>query len=410
MSKRPSNLEHGPAVASRRPSIVVAARASLVIAVAAAIGVLLIAQLPSNDFLDRRVPNELPNAPKADAIQPTNATGSSDGIDGIAVSEISETNIVCAAGLPGAESFDVAMVIAELDRWAKRVADETERHLYRFRADPGQFNDSEAYFRMLMLIVVLQQDFGVHYNEARIFSPDFANSQDLFIHGMLPTVSVAGAGKTGLDTPAGTQPATNGGTCVSMPVLYVAIGRRLGYPLRLAVAKGHVFARWEDAKERFNIEGTNRGLETPRDDEYKTWPLELTEAELSSDWYLRSLTPDEERGLFMLQRGYCLEANGLLTEAIVAYTEAHRLAPKSPEASESLLAAQRQSGAAATMPSDDAQTRQRAWLLRKRQEADDHAQRVIEEQQRRAGKPPVGVVPGQNPSLPRGDSPGGGGP
>jgi hypothetical protein len=43
-------------------------------------------------------------------------------------------------------------------------------------------------------------------------------------------------------------------------VLYVAIGRRLGYPLKLVECKGHLFVRWEDAKERFNIEGTSRGL------------------------------------------------------------------------------------------------------------------------------------------------------
>lgn len=43
-------------------------------------------------------------------------------------------------------------------------------------------------------------------------------------------------------------------------MLYVAIGRRLGYPLKLVECKGHLFVRWEDAKERFNIEGTSRGL------------------------------------------------------------------------------------------------------------------------------------------------------
>ncbi len=45
-----------------------------------------------------------------------------------------------------------------------------------------------------------------------------------------------------------------------MPVLYVAIGRRLGYPLELVTTKGHVFACWEDSNDRFNIEGTNEGL------------------------------------------------------------------------------------------------------------------------------------------------------
>jgi hypothetical protein len=65
---------------------------------------------------------------------------------------------------------------------------------------------------MLMLITVLQQDFNVHYNPERIRSVDFKNPEDLSIHGMLAS--------------------NNGGTCVSMPVLYAAVARRLGYPVR----------------------------------------------------------------------------------------------------------------------------------------------------------------------------------
>jgi len=66
-----------------------------------------------------------------------------------------------------------------------------------------------------------------YYNKQRVRDVDFKNSRDLFLHGMV-----------GSD---------NGGTCVSMPVLYVAVGRRLGYPMRLVLAKAHVFARWDDA-------------------------------------------------------------------------------------------------------------------------------------------------------------------
>ena len=58
-----------------------------------------------------------------------------------------------------------------------------------------------------------------------------------------------------------------------MPVLYVAIGRRLGYPLYLVQAREHFFVRWEEpGGERFNIEATTLGF-TPRDDEhFRHWP------------------------------------------------------------------------------------------------------------------------------------------
>src|SRR5205085_7410862 len=98
---------------------------------------------------------------------------------------------------------------------------ETERHFYRFRANPAEFENSEGYFRMLMMAVVLYEDFGVRYNPARISAPApsedddhfFFDSRDVFLHGLLGS--------------------TRSGTCSSMPVLYVAIGRRLGYPLKL---------------------------------------------------------------------------------------------------------------------------------------------------------------------------------
>lgn len=115
-----------------------------------------------------------------------------------------------------------------------------------------------------------------------------------------------------------------------MPVLYVAVGRRLGYPLKLVTAKGHLFARWDGA-ERFNIEGTNRGLNCHEDGYYQTWPIPLSAAEAKSGHYLKSLTVDEELGLFLSTRGQCLLHNGRLGTARQAFARAAQLAPHWPE-------------------------------------------------------------------------------
>ena len=158
----------------------------------------------------------------------------------LAAVDIAEMNLLCATGLPGAEGLDVNAALATLDGWARRVKSETDRHLYRFRRSPGDYRNSEGYFRMLMLVTVLQQDLGVHYNLDRVRRIDFRRSQDLFLHGLI-----------GSD---------NGGTCVSMPVVYTAVARRLGYPVKLVLTKGHVFCRWDAPAERFNIEATNAGM------------------------------------------------------------------------------------------------------------------------------------------------------
>jgi len=240
--------------------------------------------------------------------------------DGLADIDIAEMNLLCAAGLPGAEQFHVdpfgelttRKLLAKLDDWADRVKSETDRNLHRFRENPGEYKNSEAYFRAMMLVTVLQQDLGVRYNPARIRDVDFTRAEDLFIHGM-----IAG---------------DNGGTCVSMPVLYAAVGRRLGYPLKLVLAKAHVFVRWEDAGgERFNIEATNQGMNSFDDEYYKTWPQKMTPAEIAGGVYFKSLGAAEELALFLATRGHCLLDNGRTSEAQIAYAWAHHLAPGDPQ-------------------------------------------------------------------------------
>jgi tetratricopeptide (TPR) repeat protein len=303
----------------------------------------------------------------------------------IAASDIARLNLTCAQGLPGAETLNVEQKLAELDRWAKHVEFETERNLHRFRENPGEYENSEAYFRALMLIVALQGDLGVHYNPERISEPDFTNSKNLFLHGMVAD--------------------SNGGTCVSMPVLYVAIGRRLGYPMRLALTKGHVFARWDGAEHvnpafrgRFNVEGTNRGLSTFDDAHYAEWPNRLTDAERANDWFLRSLSPAEELAVFLMQRGHCLEDTGRAAEAQVAYAMAYQLAPKSPEALDYLVNVVR--GNAIARASSDPQAlaakAQRdssaQWAAEKRRQAEEIARQAVER-----GR----FQPATNPAPPR---------
>jgi hypothetical protein len=223
--------------------------------------------------------------------------------------DIAVMNLRCAEGLPGSEELDIPRCLGTLDHWAIEVRTYTDHCFYMFQRNPGDYNNSEAYFRALALITVLQRDLKVHYDPSRITDPDFRNSRDLFIHGMIDD--------------------DNGGTCASMPVLYVAVGRRLGYPLKLVSATSHLFARWDDGnKETFNIEGTNHGLTTPDDNYYKSWPHKMTPAQ--EGYFLKSMSPADELATFMASRGDCLEANGKLPEAQVAYAQAHSLAPQYP--------------------------------------------------------------------------------
>jgi len=232
--------------------------------------------------------------------------------------DIGLVNLLCTQDLPGADT-EISLQLKTLDQWAAWVRHETDRHLYKFHANPEAFKNMEGYYRMMMMITVVQQDLRVAYNPARDETPEapqpkeqfYADSKDLFIHGLLGSHRL--------------------GTCCSLPVLYVAVGRRLGYPLKLAASRQHLFVRWEnaDGKERFNIEGTNRGMKSHSDDHYKTWPAPLTEKHLASGQYLRSFTPAEELAVFLDIRGTCLQVHGRMAEAKTAYTRAHELVPAS---------------------------------------------------------------------------------
>lgn len=229
--------------------------------------------------------------------------------------DIARMNLLCAEGLPGAEGLDVNHCLADLDQMANRVRSETERHLYRFRKNPAEFEHSEGYFRMVMLGVVLAEDFQVKYvpnkiktaAEAHLGDGFFANAEDVFLPGL-------------------TGPKRQG-TCSSLPVLQVAIGRRLGYPLKLVTTKGHLFVRWEDARERFNIEAAGNGVSRFPDDYYRHWPLEVSEEEIQAEGYLKSSSPAEELGVFLSIRGMCLLEANRVADAADSFKAAARLSP-----------------------------------------------------------------------------------
>jgi hypothetical protein len=230
--------------------------------------------------------------------------------------DIARLNLRCAQGLVGAENLDRTNCWATLNQMATRVKSETARHFYRFQSNASEFENSEGFFRMVMMAIVLAEDFGVHYAPDKIKMPSqaqvgdgfFADASDVFLHGLLG--------------------AKRQGTCSSLPVLYVAVGRRLGYPLKLVTTKGHLFVRWEDAKERFNSEAAGKGVNRFSDDYYRHWPYEVSDDDIRNEGYLKSLSPGEELAVFLSIRAACLREAGRNTEAAEALQAASKLAPQ----------------------------------------------------------------------------------
>lgn len=250
--------------------------------------------------------------------------------------DIAEMNLLCATGLPGSEDLDIGKCLAKLDRWAARVKHETERHLYRL-TDPAykehaeHYKHSEARFRAEWLVAVLQQDIGLHYHAGFVPQdvevPPFKTSKEAFLHGLMDNEDAHKA---------------FGGNCVSLPVAYAAVGRRLGYPIKLVCAKEHVFCRWEGLdspnpawRERFNFDGAGKGFSIDPDEFYLSWPRKTFPDQVELCGWLKSLTPQEELSVFLSSRGGVLShVNKDFDSALVAFAHSARLHPDSAQSIE----------------------------------------------------------------------------
>jgi hypothetical protein len=202
---------------------------------------------------------------------------------------------------------------------------ETERNRHFFVENPERFKNSEGRFRMMYLATVLQQDFGIQYSPerkdafvtengktVRKQSDDtfFADSKDVFIHGLL-------TGK-------------HYGTCASMPVLYVAIAKRLGYPVHLATTQAHGYVRYEEGTNHFNVEATCVGFKTYPDAIYKNWPFPLTDEFIKQGRHLESLDHKMVLARCLTERASSLTSMKKFDEAKEAWNQALRYLPDTP--------------------------------------------------------------------------------
>ena len=234
---------------------------------------------------------------------------------------LARINLMCAKGLPNSKDIDIDKCLDILKKMAARVKSETARYLYKYKAAPKDYYNSEAYFRMLTLITVLQQDFGVKYNPDLIDlnitiddlkKPFTKDSRDIFLHGLLQ-------GK-------------HQGTCASMPVLYLIVGRMLGYPLHLVSSKAHLFLRWDDRNETINLEATGEGLTIHPDSYYKRFPFAITPEEEKYKYFLQSMSPTEELAVFLENRAGVFRALGKMQEVKRLYERILEINPKHPYA------------------------------------------------------------------------------
>lgn len=222
--------------------------------------------------------------------------------------DILDVHLACAERLPGSEKIDVARCHKIVDDLAARTKPYTEHVLAKgVKLEP---DDTEAKIRVRAMIQMVWRGAGIRYNMAKLPDDCEWGIEDDFIHGALYG---------------------DGGTCATLPILYTAIGRRLGYPLKLVTAWGpkwfHNFCRWDAPNgEWFNIEANHTGVGFFPDDHYRD--PGLTPLMEKQGRFLKSKTPREELAGFMVVRAHVCHDHARLRDCVDAYAWAAGLSPE----------------------------------------------------------------------------------
>jgi hypothetical protein len=220
--------------------------------------------------------------------------------------DLVEVDAACSRGLPGIPERNFSADQPRVDEMAGSCARFTERVLPQFRRGRCDYPESEGKFRIQAMITHLQRDLGVRYNPACKPAEAKFRPADSFLYGILHG---------------------EGGTCGSLPILYAAVGRRLGYPIRLVTTRNHLFCRWQ-AEEVFNIEASGEGISFFPDEYFRTGRFEMPPQTIEMCGYLESLTPKEEVAGMMCQRAECWMQERNYNEATTSFAWAHELDPR----------------------------------------------------------------------------------
>ena len=238
--------------------------------------------------------------------------------------DIATVNLACSVGLPGAEVIDVPGCLAKLDEWAEGVRRITKQLIKTQFAQKAHLYNSRPLYRVVKMVQTLKTVFGVRYDPTKVnATPD--NPFDLhehFVHG-----PILGPG----------------GTCFTFPILLAAVGRRLGYPIRIAYNREHVFNRWDDPATgvSFNFDGAGADVTSHPDDHYRQWPEPLSPEVEENGGFLRSQTPRGELSMFLSRRAVHWETVGNYRRAASAPVLAFELSNLRPQAAAIQLLAER---------------------------------------------------------------------
>jgi len=201
---------------------------------------------------------------------------------------------IAIAAFTFAKEFYPNLDIAAYSKRIDQIADKA-RQLAQGTPDPET--------RIRILNTVIHQMEGFRYDR----SPFARSRQDYyFLNGILDTKQ---------------------GICYTIPLLYIAVAQRLGYPIYPVMAPDHIFVRYVDPgfKEQ-NIETTSGGKYFP--DEYYIQSFAVSKRGMKSGSYLRTLTYRQFLGHMLAASAVMHGRHGESFKAIAYLEKAAQLDPQ----------------------------------------------------------------------------------
>lgn len=125
---------------------------------------------------------------------------------------------------------------------------------------------------------------------------------------------------------------TKKGNCSTMPMLYMVVAQRLGYPIYPVAAPDHLFLRYisPPPHKYLNIETTSAVGGSP-DDQVYIKGLEVSETALKKGAYLRTMTYRQFLGDLLATTGVTLAQQGDIDGSIRHFQQAIKLNPQFPD-------------------------------------------------------------------------------
>lgn len=220
-------------------------------------------------------------------------------------------NLAVARQVPALAKLDIPAYVKIVDDWTQRFARRLPDMERMFRQTPARWKSDVRFFRVGMLQGFLGHEIGLRYieDQKHVTAVRYTDASDLFINGLIDKKE---------------------GTCGNMAALHVAMCRKMGWPVSLAVAKSHLLSRFDDRQVLHNIEATSThpGAFCSEEDSFyvKKYSLPRRAIECGSD--LRKLSMREMLGVFLALVGRHYMDTGQVEAADTVYPLSRTLFPR----------------------------------------------------------------------------------